>query len=604
MPEYAQKGKAAQISSKSGAVQRKPAESAPNSSFSVLESGSEKEHAPTLQLSDHHAGTLADEHHFLDFSMIPVVDRGCKTMLQSSETSNCPIQAKLIVNQPGDRYEQEADRIAERIIATPAYAALNRVPTRVQRFAGQPSGQMNAAPESVSKVLASPGKPLQPALRQEMEPRFGYDFSRVRVHCDADAEKSAREVNAHAYTVGKDIVFGAGCFTPETHEGRRLIAHELTHVLQQSPSNGTAIRGADERHSVPLNAATIVSNVSLRIQRDDATSTISVLNNEWVNLKMAFAAATTPTEKQAAVTKILAFADKVSGLLAIAKGSNAPQGTPAIEEVRELLTQIGSMLSSNNLLKDALEVAKKSSDPEVQQKIILNAEPVPGASVESEQEFLRAIVSYVSPNAPLPAKGANEKNNQWLQSRTELIGRSLGRLSDAGLKDKNGVPLGLHLSSRLMENLFGASQTDVHPAAGGNIGGLEIDNEGRLLADCDVEARYGMRLLVAEGWTPVGYIVILPADRDAHAAALARKGAAPPYEYVGVSSGNFKPLGSFDNDAAALVSLRTFALEVYGSGTFAYSAYYQASANGEYPSQLMDPKNNKLTPLYQTPLAP
>ena len=66
-----------------------------------------------------------------------------------------------------------------------------------------------------------------------MEQRFGHDFSRVRVHSGAAAEQSARDVNANAYTVGHDIVFGAGRFAPGTYEGRRLIAHELTHVLQQ-----------------------------------------------------------------------------------------------------------------------------------------------------------------------------------------------------------------------------------------------------------------------------------------------------------------------------------------------------------------------------------
>ena len=71
-----------------------------------------------------------------------------------------------------------------------------------------------------------------------MEQRFGHDFSRVRVHSGAAAEQSARDVNANAYTVGHNIVFGAGRFAPGTHEGRRLIAHELTHVVQQSGANG------------------------------------------------------------------------------------------------------------------------------------------------------------------------------------------------------------------------------------------------------------------------------------------------------------------------------------------------------------------------------
>ena len=97
---------------------------------------------------------------------------------------------------------------------------------------------MDAAPASVDHVLASPGRPLEPALRQDMEQRFGHDFSRVRVHSGAAAEQSARDVNAHAYTVGHNIVFGAGRFAPGTHEGRRLIAHELTHVVQQSGADG------------------------------------------------------------------------------------------------------------------------------------------------------------------------------------------------------------------------------------------------------------------------------------------------------------------------------------------------------------------------------
>jgi len=66
-----------------------------------------------------------------------------------------------------------------------------------------------------------------------MEPRFGHDFSQVRVHSGSDAEQSAQDVHANAYTVGHNIVFGTGRFAPGTYEGRRLIAHELTHTIQQ-----------------------------------------------------------------------------------------------------------------------------------------------------------------------------------------------------------------------------------------------------------------------------------------------------------------------------------------------------------------------------------
>ncbi len=94
------------------------------------------------------------------------------------------------------------------------------------------------APVSVNRVLARSGRPLDAALQQDMESRFGHDFSRMRVHSDGTAEQSARDVSAYAYTVGRDVVFGAGQFAPATHAGRRLLAHELTHVVQQSGAAG------------------------------------------------------------------------------------------------------------------------------------------------------------------------------------------------------------------------------------------------------------------------------------------------------------------------------------------------------------------------------
>lgn len=91
----------------------------------------------------------------------------------------------------------------------------------------------NNVPSIVHEVLRSSGQPLDVATRAFMAPRFGHDFSRVRVHSDAKAAESAEAVNALAYTVGRDVVFGAGQFVPEVGAGRRLLAHELAHVVQQ-----------------------------------------------------------------------------------------------------------------------------------------------------------------------------------------------------------------------------------------------------------------------------------------------------------------------------------------------------------------------------------
>jgi Domain of unknown function (DUF4157) len=144
------------------------------------------------------------------------------------------VQAKLTINQPGDPYEQEADRIADQVMASPKDPGVRSAPPRIQRSSGQSNGQMDAAPASVDQALSSSGRPLEPALRQDMEQRFGHDFSRVRVHSGVAAEQSARDVNAHAYTVENNIVFGAGRCAPGTREGQRLLAHELVHVVQQA----------------------------------------------------------------------------------------------------------------------------------------------------------------------------------------------------------------------------------------------------------------------------------------------------------------------------------------------------------------------------------
>ncbi len=90
------------------------------------------------------------------------------------------------------------------------------------------------APPAVDDVLAQSGQPLDRATRSFMEARFGYDFGHVRIHNDAQAQESAGRINAHAYTVGESVVFGSGRFSPHTTEGQRLLAHELTHVVQQS----------------------------------------------------------------------------------------------------------------------------------------------------------------------------------------------------------------------------------------------------------------------------------------------------------------------------------------------------------------------------------
>jgi hypothetical protein len=153
--------------------------------------------------------------------------------VECEECNSKRLQKKLSIGASNDPLEQEADRVADQVLAAPANTSVRVTPPRIQRFTAQSMGQADIAPASVDRVLAGLGKPLEPELRQDMEQRFGHDFSRVRVHTGGAAEQSARDVNANAYTVGHNMVFGVGRFVPGTHEGRQILAHELTHVIQQ-----------------------------------------------------------------------------------------------------------------------------------------------------------------------------------------------------------------------------------------------------------------------------------------------------------------------------------------------------------------------------------
>jgi hypothetical protein len=113
------------------------------------------------------------------------------------------------------------------------------------------SEQPIEAPAIVKDVLRSPGQPLDQSTRALMEQRFGHDFSQVRVHTDARASDSADAVNARAYTVGRDVAFGRHEYAPGSVEGQRLLAHELTHVVQQGAPAG-AINTSVLRQEKPV----------------------------------------------------------------------------------------------------------------------------------------------------------------------------------------------------------------------------------------------------------------------------------------------------------------------------------------------------------------
>jgi len=169
-------------------------------------------------------------------------------------------QPKLTINAPGDVYEQEADAVADKVMRMaggplqqdaffkPAGNMVHRKcqhceeEEKVQRKeSGTEEPQGNELDSYVSSIGSS-GQPMPDSTRQFFEPKFGHNFSNVRLHTDGVAAKSAQSINALAYTSGNNIVFNSGQYAPASPEGQRLIAHELTHVVQQT---GTVQRKPD-----------------------------------------------------------------------------------------------------------------------------------------------------------------------------------------------------------------------------------------------------------------------------------------------------------------------------------------------------------------------
>ncbi len=174
-------------------------------------------------------------------------------------------QTKLKIGQPNDKYEQEADRVADEVMRMPE-PQINRQPLEedeeknfqikslaeqitplVQRQVEEEEEEENIqakeAPGNTSVVtpqiaaninaLRGGGQPLPESTRQFFEPRFGVDLSKVRVHSSGQAAETAKGINARAYTIDQNIAFGSDQYKPKTLEGKRLLAHELTHVVQQ-----------------------------------------------------------------------------------------------------------------------------------------------------------------------------------------------------------------------------------------------------------------------------------------------------------------------------------------------------------------------------------
>jgi hypothetical protein len=175
-------------------------------------------------------------------------------------TRSQPLQAKLTVSAPNDPYEQEADRVADQVMrlaepqaqraCAPCTTAIGSCPNcegdvKVQRQVDRTAEPTQMVGDALGRLDS--GHPLEPAVRDFFEPRFGRSFADVRLHTGEEADSAARGINARAFTLGNRIVFAAGQYAPHSEPSRRLLAHELSHVVQQRSSGPRQVRRLGRR---------------------------------------------------------------------------------------------------------------------------------------------------------------------------------------------------------------------------------------------------------------------------------------------------------------------------------------------------------------------
>jgi hypothetical protein len=204
------------------------------------------------------------------------------------------VQPKLRLGPVGDRYEQEADRVASRVVGTissPDPSPVQRqedlededeldqeedkaLQRKVSGFSPS-TGVAGVGPEFESSIhrARSKGMPLSDGVRQPMERAFGADFGGVRVHADGEADRLNRSIQARAFTTGQDVFLRLGEYRPRSSEGQRLLAHELTHVVQQ---NGGAIRRSPlTQKQLPQHLVMETPSTAEVVQREEIKGTLA-----------------------------------------------------------------------------------------------------------------------------------------------------------------------------------------------------------------------------------------------------------------------------------------------------------------------------------------
>ena len=335
------------------------------------------------------------------------ISQGQNKRWQSLALSTVGIQAKLAISRPDDPYEQEADRVADRVLRAPgprlqrACACGGQCPTcmtvpssddhvhvQTMHVPGGGSSQKVGGHSGVHEALNSPGRPLDPSTRAFMESRFGDDFSNVRVRTDARATQSARALNALAYTVGSDLVFGTGQYAPHTDTGKRLLAHELTHVLQQRGNGGS---GFVFRQTEP---AAQPPNQDERSDSGDASASLQAVIAEieqGLSRATQYLSSKEPTPEELQLTA--AMTGQLQRLRQVADGDNDALKLKALESFSsERRSQADEQLAA---ARQSTGASSTSTNGQVQRQACENSSPIEGM-------LFRQPAPVIPPAAPPP----------------------------------------------------------------------------------------------------------------------------------------------------------------------------------------------------------
>ena len=199
------------------------------------------------------------------------------------------IQPKLKVNFPGDIYEQEADRVADQVLRQEIPEEEQTQNVEIQAKGASGDRDINVDLKNRLNRSKGGGSPLSRATRSIFEPRMQHDFSKVRVHTDNEAVQMNQKLGAQAFTHRRDIYFGAGQYNPQSTAGKRLIAHELTHVVQQTLRATSSHEGVfREEAAEPPDAAEVSQRQTIL---DDMTRDMTIpdtLRDQIVDAMRAF----------------------------------------------------------------------------------------------------------------------------------------------------------------------------------------------------------------------------------------------------------------------------------------------------------------------------